>query len=503
MIEFAFENISDCVFHHAARQPEAPALIQGHERVTYAALATLVGQAAVYLTGKGIGPGERIGIAMTNSIERVVLSLAALRIGAVTIELATDTAAPALSSLIGRFGMLATAVETAGPSSTARIPLEISLDWRRELASFKGDVRYAGDPESLYFLIMSSGSTGVPKGTVVSHRQRNVRSAAYANFAGFYSAESPGTLVLAAPASTSLTAQFLSTQLMLGGATVLLPVYRYLVEMVRELTQWDDAICPMPPVIARSFLTYAPKSGALFPKMRALAISGQPLPAQDKVEMVKRLTPNLYDVYGCAGFGLISCIGPAEIARESESVGKPIACPGIDIEIAGPDGVAVRPGIIGQLRLRGPNAATRFYHPEDNLSGTERLEAGWFYPGEAAVIDKSGYLILEGRIADAIKIGNATIYPPEIEDIILQHSQVAEAAVVGRPGPIGVEEIVAFVVGKPGFKKEDIEAHCRRKITAHKRPRYVYFLPQIPRTANGKFDRPALKSTPLQKITPL
>jgi len=503
MIEFAFENISDCVFHHAQRTPDAPALIQGREVVTYAELATLVGQAAVYLTGKGIGAGERIGIAMTNSVERVVLSLAALRIGAVTMELPTDTNAPTLSSHIARFGLLATAVETAGPSSTARIPLEIPLNWRRELAAFKGDVRYAGDPDALYFLILSSGSTGVPKGTVVSHKARNVRSAAYANFAGFYSAESPGTLVLAAPASTSLVAQFLTTQLMLGGVSVLLPVYRYLIEMVREIANWEDAICPMPPAIARSFLTYAPRVGALFPKMRALAISGQPLPAGDKVEMVKRLTPNLYDVYGCAGFGLISCIGPAEIARESESVGKPISGGGVEIEIAGPDGVAVKPGVIGQLRLRGPNVASRFYHPEDNLSGTERFEDGWFYPGEVALMDKAGYLILEGRIADAIKIGNVTIYPPEIEDIILQHPQVAEAAVVGRPGPIGVDEIVAFVVGKPGFKKEDIEGHCRKKIIANKRPRYLYFLQEIPRTANGKFDRPKLKTVPLQKIAPL
>jgi acyl-coenzyme A synthetase/AMP-(fatty) acid ligase len=237
--------------------------------------------------------------------------------------------------------------------------------------------------------------------------------------------------------------------------------------------------------------------------MRALAISGQPLPSHDKVEMVKHLTPNLYDIYGCAGLGLIACIGPAEIAKQSESVGRPVVVPGVDIEIAGPDGQKLLPGAIGQLRVRGPNAASGFYHPEDNDRGTERFADGWYYPGEVALIDKAGYLILEGRIADAIKIGALTIYPPEIEDVITQHPQVAEAVVVGRPGPMGVDEIYAFVVGKPGYRQEEINSHCRRKFTGLKKPKYVYYFERIPRTANGKIDRPALKAAALRKIEPL
>ncbi|MDR3520592.1 MAG: class I adenylate-forming enzyme family protein, partial [Acidocella sp.] len=372
MIKFPFENISDCIFHHAVWQPAAPALIQGHETVSYQALANLVEQAAVYLTEKGVKPGDRVGIAMTNCIDRVVVSFACLRMGAVTLELPTDITAPVLASYVARFGMAATIVEIGGPNSTARIALCLGLDWRHELANFSGDARYQGDSSQLTFIILSSGSTGLPKGTITTHRQRIFRSEVYANHAGFYTEENPGVLLLAAPASTSLVAQFLTTQLLIGGATVLLPVWRYLIELVREVAAWEDAICPVPPVIAKSFMSCAAQSGIIFPKMRALAISGQPLPSHDKVEMVKRLTPNLYDIYGCAGLGLIACIGPAEIAKQSESVGKPVALPGVDIEIAGPDGRKLSTGTIGQLRVRGPNAASGFYHPEDNNRGTER-----------------------------------------------------------------------------------------------------------------------------------
>jgi acyl-CoA synthetase (AMP-forming)/AMP-acid ligase II len=502
MIEFSFENVSDCVFHHAARTPSAPALIGGRETISYGALATLVGQASLYLGAQGVKAGDRVGIALINGIDRVVLSLAVMRIGAVPVELPLDIQAPALAAQVTRFAMTATAMEAGGPGSPARIALTIGVGWRDELSRYSGDARYGGDPGGLRLMILSSGSTGTQKGVVITHRQRAFRSAAYANSAGFYRAEDPGTLVLAAPANTSLVSQFLATQLMLGGATVLLPTYRYLIELVHELASCEDAICPIPPSIARGFLNHAGPSGMLFPKMRALAVSGQPLASHDKLALVERVTPNLYDVYGCAGFGLLAVIGPGEITTLAHSVGRPVTPPGVTFEIVGPDAKPVRPGAMGQLRVRGPAAALGFFHPEDNERGTERFVDGWYYPGEVAAIDKAGYLVLKGRIADAMQLGDETLYPQEIEDVLTQHPHVLEAAVVGRPGAQG-EDMVAFVVGKSGFRHQDIDAYCRGKLPVNKRPKYLYYLDQLPRTANGKIDRPALRATPLKRTDPL
>ncbi len=502
MVKFEYENISDAVFHHAATQPAATALISGLQSVSYAELAMLVGHATVYLRAQGLKAGDRIGIAMTNSVERIVLSLACLRMGATTLELATEIKAPELSALVARFALRSVAVETGGPDAPTEIPLTIGLDWRDQLAKLSGDARYEGDPSQLKLIILSSGSTGISKGMVSTHQQRVARALAHINSAGFYQQERPGVLMMAAAANTGFVSQFLMNQLFLGGTSVLLPDFRYLIELVRQLQAYEDALFPVPPMMVKQMLKYQSHADVLFPKMQALIVGGQPMTSQDKQEMVTRLTPNAYEIYGCAGCGLIAWVGPADIARQVDIVGKPIAMPGIEIEIIGANGEAAKPGTVGELRIRGPIVGSGFYHAIDNDRGTERFADGWYYPGDVGAMDRNGYLKLEGRVADAIKVGATMIYPPEIEDVIAKHPHVADVAVVGRPSVDGVDEIVAFVVGRPGFKHRDIEAYCKGAMPFAKRPKYIFYLDQMPKTPNGKVDKPALRAAPLKPIGP-
>jgi acyl-CoA synthetase (AMP-forming)/AMP-acid ligase II len=501
MIEFSYENLGDCVFHHARVTPQAPALMQGRESVSYAQLAALVRQAAVYLAAAGIGAGDRVGIALDNTIERVALAWGLMRIGAVGVELPPETNTPDLNAYVTRFAMAATLTEPGGPVSNAKIKLLIDLNWRDEVARLEGDARFTGDPADLVLLNLSSGSTGHPKGIMCSHQARLVRSRMTLNANEFYQGM-PAPLLLAAPASTNLTWGVLVNHLILGWPVVLLPTYKFLGELVREVAGWDQAILPVPPGMARFMLEHAPARGLLFPKMRALVTAGQAIASHDKVALMEKATPNVFEFYGSGGIGMLTCIGPDEARREPKSVGRPVAYPGVEVEIAGPDGKRLGQGGIGQLRVRGPNTASHFFVPEDNRRGTERFIDGWYYPGEVASISKSGYLVLEGRIADAIKSGNIIIYPQEIEDVMLEHKAVSEAAVVGRAGPQG-EDIVAFVVGRPGYKHAEIVEHCKKKLSVSKRPRFIYYLDALPKTGNGKVDRAVLKTVPLKRVEPV
>jgi long-chain acyl-CoA synthetase len=503
MTEFAFENVSDCVFHHAAVNPQAPALIDGSETMTYGALATLVKQASAYLISQGIKAHDHVGIALTNSIERVALALALMRIGAVGIELPTETTAEAFPALVARFAIRATLAESGNPTTSAPIQLTIHVNWRSEVAKLTDDVRYQGDPAGLRIISLSSGSTGLPKGLVCTHQHRVVRSRMTLGSVEFYYAhDKPAPLVLAAPASTNLVWGMMICHLFLGGPVVLLPTYSYMIDMVREVARWDDAIFPVPPGLANLLLAHAKPDEVLFPRMRALISAGQPIAPHLKQTLTRLLTPNVFEFYGSGGVGLLTCIGPKEAEAQPRSVGRPVSYPGLEVEIAGPDGKALPPGSIGQLRVRGPNTAISFFNPEDNFRGNERFENGWYYLGEIATINEQGYIILEGRIADAITSGVQIVYPPEVEAVMSQHPDILEVAVIGRTGDQGGEDIVAFVVGRGGFNHQSILAHCQQNLPASKRPKYIFYLDAMPRTGNGKINKVALKTAPLQKLRP-
>jgi acyl-CoA synthetase (AMP-forming)/AMP-acid ligase II len=504
MTEFTFENISDAVFHHAAERPQAAALIYGQETLSYGALAILVGQATVYLDEQGIKARDRVGVAMTNSIDHIILSLALMRIGAVLIEVPSETEQAAVTGYVTRFDMEALFFEAAGLLTATPKGRAIGLGWRAEISRLSGDKRYDGDPDELRLMVLSSGSTGVPKGIVATHKQRIWRSAIHASSAPFWTQNGPGMLLLAAPPDTGLVSQFLTNQLLLGGTSVLLPTFRDFIDLVRALAAWDDGICPVPPGFAKNFIDFSDRAaGLLFPKMRALVCSGQALANQDKPALIELVTPNLYEFYGSAGFGVIAWIGLKNGAGSQTSVGRPISGPGIEIQIVGPDGKAVAPGALGQLRLRGPTVSVGFFNPEDNARGTERFEGGWYYPGDVALMNKAGQLFLKGRMADVIKIGNLTIYPREIEEVVAKHEDVAEAAVIGRPGTDGVEEMVAFVVGRPGYRHREIMAHCHRSLPPNKRPKFIFYLDAIPKTRNGKINRPALRAAKMRVMEAL
>jgi acyl-coenzyme A synthetase/AMP-(fatty) acid ligase len=497
MIEFPFANMNDALAHHARQKPDAPALSAGGERLNYAALADLVARAASYLTAIGLQPGERVGLGLANSIERVILGLAAMWHGAVPVELPPGLPATVLAARVQRFSLAASFVEANGPDSPARIGIKLGFNWRAGLAHHAPRPPAVLTPEQLQIIIPSSGSTGEPKGVVITQHQRIIRAGVYLTRFGDAWGLEPGPLLMLAPAATSLISQCLATQLVAGGPTVLFPPFQTVQDMARAIAGWDDAICPMPPGMIREFLSMGISGTHLFPRLRALITSGQPMAAHDKQAVMTRLTARLHEVYGSSGFGLMAYAGPAELAAKPGSVGRPAFGPGIEVQIVTPEREALPPGIPGTLRLRGPAAALGYINPEDNLH-TEHFAEGWYYPGEIAMLDHTGYLTLQGRAADAIRINGRNLYPPAIEDALTRYQEIAEAAVVAQSRDEGGDDIAAFIVPRPGFRQEVFWAHCAATLAPESRPKTIFQLPALPRTGNGKLDRPALKQQAAQ-----
>ena len=501
----SWQNISDAVFHYAEHQPDRAALIEGARTVSYRDLKLLVSQTSIHLKNMGIKLGYPIGIVMRNTIENIVLTLAAFRIGAVLVALPPEISDQELTARVNAFKIIATFTDPDGPSSNAPMAVRVGPNWLTDIGQLCGDTRVDtrvdAQPHELRLVIVSSGSTGIPKGIITTQQQRMLRAGTYRSFFGDgWTVENPGNLLLPAPPSMSFYGQFLVIQLLLGGTVVLLPKFDRGIDLASAIAAFTDVICPIVPNMARSFIACAASDALLFPNVRALIPGGLPLAGHEKLALVQRVSPNIHEIYGSGGFGAFAHLGPDEILEYSNSVGRVVSIPGNQVELVDADDHPVAPGVEGRLRVRGSHVSLGFFNPEDNHRGAEHFMDGWYYPGDILQRDAAGYLYMRGRSDDAFLAGDLTVYPPEIEDVITRHPDIEEAVVVGRLNNSGGSDLVGFLVVRNGLSHEAVVAHCMASLPPVKRPLMIFYIDAIPRTANGKIDRPALKQSALRLV---
>ncbi len=474
-----WSNITDPIFHWAAQLPDRPALQEGRRTLTYGELAPLVGKAAVYLDGLGIRGGDRVALSLTNSIDHFVLLLGLMRLGATTMEVPYEAAAPAAEAL--RQLSIGTIVLEPGvtpPAGIAAITLDGSV--RGAIARAQGDLRHGGTGEDIFVITLSSGTTGPPKPTLSSHRRYFASMAAISEpYSGAFAPEQPANFL--ATASLAFATSFKRTigHLFFGGTVVILPEFRNAIDLVKAIAACEDALCYAPPAICRFMIACAPREGYLLPNMRALIGGGGFLYPLEKLAMLDRVTPNFYHSYGSTGFGTMAVLRPSEMRERPASIGRPPST--IEVQVLGADGAPLPAGAVGRLRARGTVAR--------GLADDERFRDGWFYPGDVAHIDAQGYVFLKGRDADVIERPTGQLFAPDIETIIALHPAVAEVAVVGVPRPFGGDEMMALVVPRGEKQHEAIAAHCKAKLPAGTWPDRVFYTPSLPKTAAGKIDR--------------
>ncbi len=495
-----WENISDIAIHYGQERPNAIAVVCGGEALTYGELAVSVRRTAIYLRSLGIGPDDRVGVSLTNHIDHLILSLALMRVGAVIFWLTEGMPAQKRTEIVLKYAIRTVFVEaTAAPVKAARV-IRVDVAWRGRVPAAEGDARCEKTGDELSLVILSSGSTGVPKAIVSSQRQRLARSRVHVDLLREHAPpDDPGTLIVTASLSWGFFNQCLITQLMLGGTLVMLPKYLHPTDAIRAIASYDKVTLPVTTNMAREFLECADRPGVLLPEVRALIVSGLPLFPSEKRALAERITPNVFEFYGTAGFGTIACLSPADIPTNTESVGR-IVVPGT-VEIVDEAGHEVAPGQIGMVRCRGDSVANGFLGEKEN-PGPERFADGWYYPGDMVAIDENGWVYLKGRKADIIYFKGQPVFPTEIEKKLASHPAIYEVVVVGTPSSSGYgEQAVACVVLKNEQQRREVIAFCQKAFDKDKLLAGVYFLNQTPVTGNGKTDRLAVKHLVLQWLS--
>ncbi|HVL32061.1 MAG TPA: long-chain-fatty-acid--CoA ligase [Actinomycetota bacterium] len=453
---------------------------------------------AAALRSLGVEPGDRVAVMLPNSPKVGTCYGAILRLGGVVVPMIFLLAVPEVHHILGdcRAKVIFTSPEfypvvRAGIDGLTNPPVVVVtgdapqdpgvLSYDALIASATGAVPVVDrDGEDLAVISYTSGTTGRPKGVMLTH----------ANL--LFNAENTSKVVPTRDGDTSILCLPLAHLFGLGASLV-----GQLFKIKGVLLPWFTA-----EGFFEAMNTYHPQSASLVPTMASFmlghpdfdetdwsslewtVIAAAPVPVELADEFEKRTGARVLEGYGLTETSPTASIMRMEDGRRPGSCGKPV--PNVEVAILDEDDHPVPVGEQGEVCIKGPNVMKGYYNlPEE----TEKaLRNGWFHTGDVGKLDEDGFLYITERKKDMIIRGGFNIYPRDIEEVLYGHPAVQEAAVVGVPDATMGEEVLAYVVLRPGFEahEEELLTLCRESLAKYKSPTWVRFIEVLPKNPVGK-----------------
>ena len=472
-------NIADAIFNNARRRPRHPALIEGERTITYAELADIVSRTAAALEGIGVKQGDVVGLALGDNADHAIALLAVAWIGAIILPMDVRWTTEEKRRIAAHFGARLVFV----PQGEAALPgmetVAADASWARRVAESEGNCRFARQRDLPLLLSLSSGTTGTPKGPLVTHGHVLNRFLIYTISLGFNEAD---RFMTATPMYFGAGRFMTLCYLFLGATVVLFPPPYKPEELVEALQAQRINSVFLVPTLLRGLVDLPKKSAPLLPALRLLISSGSSLYPEERRKILNEVSPHFFNFYSCTEGGGVSLLRPEDPIEVSTSVGKIVF--GSEVQIVDGQHETVPVGTSGHIRYRGATVADSFYRNEEESA--KAFRDGWYYPGDLGRFDDAGFLYLTGRAKDMIIRGGVNIYPPEIEQTLLAHPAVADAAVIGWPSKVRGEEVAAFVVRRAAVSEEELQAHVGQSLARYKVPKGIFFVDALPKSGMGK-----------------
>jgi long-chain acyl-CoA synthetase len=479
------------------------------ERVVrnYAELAGRTAKLAGTLRQRfGLQPGDRVAIAAPNCIDYLELLYAIWHAGLVAVPANAKLHARELAYILGHAqarALFASPEIGAAVSAHAPATLEqlVIIGSRDYAALFQADAAHvtSRDPDDLAWLFYTSGTTGRPKGAMLTHRNLYCASHAYA--AEVDSIAPADSILHAAPMSHG------------SGLYIMAHVARLGINVVPESGGFDpEEIIPLFVRWPRASMFAAPtmihrlvacNADCNAECIRTLIFGGAPMYVEDTLKALERFGPRLAQIYGQGESPMtITTLSRQDIAAREHprwrerlaSVGRPFAC--VDAMVADPQDRQVSDGESGEILCRGDVVMSGYWR--DPEASAAALKDGWLHTGDIGAFDGEGYLTLKDRSKDLIISGGSNVYPREVEEVLLKHPQVHEVSVIGRPDREWGEVVVAYVVGSA--KRGELDALCLREIARFKRPKDYVFVPELPKNNYGKILKTDLRELDARRL---
>lgn len=511
-------TLADYLDQAAAKNPDGEAWVQGERSVTYRDLLERSAAVSRALQASGLERHDRCAfflrnrgeiVDLWNGMARSTVTAAPVNFRSVERELShvisvsepkiliTESCFLPVVSAVRERG-LARAVEYVVIGERGEIP-EWATSYDDWLARGAGspDDRRPTDAEAPFFIGFTSGTTGAPKGAVVSHRGliRNGLS-----LIGEYGApsERDDRFLTVMPMFHSNSTWFGVTCVMAAATNVIAPGPSFDPEAILDtLAQQRITHTSVVPTMLKRLVDLGQDRAGAYDlgSMRYFLCGSAPISAALKDQVESHLGCVVNEGYGATETGIVSSLRPGDPPDKKASVGRPVI--GMQVQIRDPNGKPLPEDTVGEVWVRGESVLLTEYRGRPEATAEALQPDGWCTAGDMGRLDKDGYLFLADRKNDLIISGGENIYPSEVESVLLMHPAVAEVAVVGQADADWGEIVRAVVALRPGQHADlaELQTHCRRDLAGFKIPRVITFVDELPKSPTGKILRRMVRTS--------
>jgi long-chain acyl-CoA synthetase len=498
--------------------PLKTAAIYKDKEYSYTDLKEASENLAFHLVNSGITKGDRVAICMNNSWQCIVSIYGVSMAGAVFLVINPQTKANKLQYILNDCGakvlisegilMPELSLALEGLNEIQEVILsEIdskNANFTRGFIEFNDVISDSGTkailpriiPNDLAALIYTSGSTGFPKGVMMTHQSMVFTSWSLIEYLRLTEKE---RIMLVLPLAFDYGLYQLIMSVTIGGTLIVEHSFNFPPTIFRQIEKLKPTVFPGVPSIYAMMIATHKKTGITFDCIEKITNTAAALPAEFTSDL-RKIFPNalIFKMYGLTECKRVSYLEPELVDLKPNSVGK--AIPGTEVFLLSEDGNPVAPNETGILYVRGPHVMAGYWNNEE-LS-REMLKPG-LLPGERLLcahdlfkMDSEGFLYFQGRNDDIIKTRGEKVSPIEVENVIYKFNGIREVAVIGIPDVFLGESIVAFVTShdQAQISEKDIQRHCMANLEPFMVPQKIVFLPEMPKSSNGKIDKKELKN---------
>jgi long-chain acyl-CoA synthetase len=491
----------DVIRNGAEQFPDSIAIIFRDRAIRYGQLVTEVDRTAAALQSQGLRRGDAVALLLPNCPEFTFVYFAAAAIGALTVPANPLLKPPELEYIWAdcRARMVVTVpgLVPGALEASAGVPgLPAILVVGDPAAAPAGTVSLTGIAAGMNpgpvkagavaemdaaVCIYTSGTTGKPKGALLSHRNLLVNSHQVITAV---SATPADAVICVLPLFHSFAATVCQNSVLRAGARMLLLEQFHPARTVEAIAAHRVTVFPAVPAMFAALLQFAGDQAVDFSSLRVCVSGGAPMPAPVMEGFEKKFGTIILEGDGPTECSPVTSVNPVDGVRKPGSIGLPVS--GVEMRIFDDEDRELPVDEVGEIVVRGENVMLGYLNQPEATA--QAMRSGWYHTGDLGKKDEDGYFYIVDRKKDMLIVGGINVYPREVEDVLVSHPGVLDAAVIGDPNPLKGEEVLAVVVRKPGAEVTELELvrHCRSRLANFKVPRRMIFRNTLPYSNTGK-----------------